>query len=428
MKKLLQEYSMHIVVSLLILAGFIIASRFIGPAPPDTITIAAGSKQGAYYKYALVYQKILKRDGITLRILETGGSLDNYKKLKSDSDYPDIAFIQGGVGSGDQAMTSLGSMYFEPVWVFYPRAIGLKQLGDLRGGKIAIGDQGSGTQVLARLLLNKNKLDNKNTEYLQAGIRESADALLKGKVRAMFLVASSESPVVRELSGNPDIAVFNMSRAEAYTRIYPYLSVIRLPQGVFDFARNVPPSNVNMLATTANLAVHKNMHPALTGLMMRAVDEVHSVHGLLNTKDRFPTPEFSAFPLNKEAKHYYKYGPSFLYRYLPFWMANLIERLKIMLLPFIALLLPLFKIFPPFYRWRVRSRIYKWYSELRIVDLAVNTINQEDIDKLFSDLDRIEEEVKHVEVPLSYADELYGLRLHLEMVRRKLSDYRDNSF
>jgi len=422
MKKILQQYSVHIVSVILILSGFIVTSRFIGPAPPDTITIATGSEQGAYFQYALQYQKILARDGIHLKIIKTAGSIENFKRLQAEENHPDMAFIQGGIGSDNKKIASLGSMYYEPVWLFYRKGIDLNRLTDLKNKKIAVGESGSGTQALARHLLSNNNINEKNTGYLQLDINDSVAALISARADAMFLVASAKSPVIKKLIVHPDISVFNMQRAEAYSRIYPYLSTISLPQGILDFAGNLPPSDVSMLATTANLAVHPDMHPALIGLMMQAASEVHGGHGLFNRAGRFPTAEFSGFPLNKEAQRYYNYGPSFLHRYLPFWAANLIDRLKIMLLPFLGLLIPLVKVFPPFYRWRIRKRIYRWYSELRLIDIGSNQLDTDNIENGLIQLSRIEDEVRQVEVPLSYADELYGLRLHLEMVRRKLQE------
>lgn len=417
-----RHYLSYAGLLLLVITGFVYTYQFVEPSPPRVIKLAAGSKHGAYYRYAQVYAELLQKEGIAVDVIESSGSVENIGLLDGSPGLSaDVAFVQGGITSTQQGLTSLGSLYFEPVWIFHKKSLKVSSLHGLQGKRIAVGADGSGTQALAKLLLGRNGLNEQNAFFVKLPGKQAVNALQAGKVDMLFMVAAHQSPLVQKLLADQKVSLMNVQRAEAYSRIFPYLSVISLPQGVIDFDENIPGVNVRMLATTANLVAHPDLHPALVSLLLQAAEKIHGRHGLFNRVGEFPTSEYISFPLNEESAHYYKHGPSFLQRFLPFWAANLVDRLKIMLLPLVALLIPFFKLMPPVYRWRVRRRIYRWYSELRMVDPALNEVTAENLERFNKELDRIEEEVRQVEVPLSYADELYNLRLHLEMVRRKLN-------
>ena len=414
-KSLLGVYGIGL---LLVLVGFILAYQFVEPSPPQTITIATGSEQGAYYKYAQAYARILKRDGITLNVIATAGSSYNIIKLADNS--VDVGFVQGGITSTNPEVRTLGSLYYEPVWIFQRKGLGLKYMRDFKGKKINIGVSGSGTNTLARALLDLNGINDSTATFVQDSAEKSLPALLSGQLDIMYMVASPDAGLVRKMLVDKRVELMNISRAKAYSRVLPYLTDISLPAGVVNMAQNIPSTDVTLLSTTANLVVRPDLHPALVSLLMQAITEVHGGHSLFNRAGEFPSTKYLGFTLHKSAQHFYKNGPPFLQRFLPFWAANLVDRLKIMLLPLIGLLLPMFKIMPPFYRWGMRRRIFRWYSELRQVDPEYTTLHERDISKYRKELDRIEDEVARVDVPLSYADELYSLRLHIEMVRNKL--------
>ena len=404
---------------LLILIGFILAYQFVKPAPPDQILIATGQNEGAYYLFAQHYEALLKRENIQLKILNTAGSVENIGLLENEK--VDIAFVQGGTASAAQSdiLRSLGSLYFEPIWVFHRKQLALSRLTDLLNKKVAIGPEGSGTRALAIQLLQDNDINSTNSNLLDLSGRDAADALLAQRVDAAFFVASPKSPVVRALLDAENIKLMSFQRADAYTRQHRYLSSVVLPEGVINLKRNIPPKKTVLLAASSNLVVHKDIHPALTGLLLQAAQEVHGNGGWFEEAGQFPTPNYLDFPLSKEARRFYDYGPPFLQRYLPFWAATLIDRLKVMLLPLLALMIPLIKIMPPIYRWRMRSRIYRWYREIVAVDHQSH--GTEDATKAsLKELERIEDEVTRVSVPLSYTDELYELRMHIALVRKKL--------
>jgi TRAP transporter TAXI family solute receptor len=408
---------------LLTLVGFVVAYQFVEPAPPRQIAIATGGKEGAYYRFAERYAELLARDGITLEVRSTSGSIENLGLMTAPESDVDIAFVQGG--TGDQAaaprLRSLASLYLEPLWIFTRARPPPERLSELAGRRIAAGGTGSGTRAVALQLLADNGLADETATLLPMGGTEAAEALLSGGLDAAFIVASPEAPVVARLLAAEGIAPVSLARTQAYARRYRFLSAVTLPEGVIDFQRNIPDRDINLLAPAANLVAREDLHPALSVLLLQAAKKVHGGGGLFERPGEFPAPSHLDFPQSDAAQQYFEFGPPFLQRYLPFWAANLIDRLKIMLLPLVTLLFPLFKIVPPTYRWRVRSRIYRWYRELQEIDERARAAGPaDDLERLTSELDRIEDEVRRVSVPLAYADALYHLRMHIAFVRQTL--------
>ena len=404
--------------------GFIVAYQFVDPAPPKQIKIAAGAPDGAYYRFAQAYRRELAAEGIQLEVLETAGSVDNLARLRNSENAVDIAFVQSGLAEpstpeeeGETTLRGLGSLYFEPLWVFHHPAAELRSLADLQGKRVAVGAPGSGTRRVATALLTGNRVE---AQLLPLAGGDAEKALGAGEVDAVFMIASARSPVVASLLRDPEVSVMSFERAEAYRRIHRYLSRVVLPRGVIDLRADVPANDVQLIAPSATLVATDRLHPALIGLMLQAAARVHGAGGLFEESGQFPSPEYVDFPLSEDARRFYKRGPPFLQRFLPFWAATLIDRMLVMLLPLVALLLPLIKVMPPVYQWRMRSRIYRWYGELLATDPRVTAIA--DHEASLRELDRIEEQVARVNVPPSFAGQLYLLRSHIELVRGKLKE------
>jgi TRAP transporter TAXI family solute receptor len=390
------------------IAGFVLAYQFVDPAPPSHFTIASGGASGAYSRFAQHYKVLLARQGITVDVLQTQGSVENLDLLHAQDGNVQVAFVQGGAGvpAQDDTLLSLASLYFEPIWVFHAASLKVRTLRDLRGKTIAVGAPGSGTRPIALQLLADNGVDESNSSLSPLSPPAAADALLATKVDAVILVSSPRSEVIGQLLGSAQLQLLDFERADAYTRTHRYLSGVVLPAGVVDLAENVPPQPIR----------------ALVDLLMAAASDVHRDGGIFEQHAEFPSQRYLQFPLSDEARRYFESGPSFLRRVLPFWAAMLAERMLVMLLPLIALLIPLMKIMPPMYRWRIRSRIYRWYKELLMIDPTVH--GDYEASRLrdgLQKLTRIEQEVAKVNVPLSYADQLYALRMHMELVREKLN-------
>ncbi len=402
--------------ALLVIFGFWLTYQFVKPAPPNHIRMATGAPSGAYHKFAQLYVDLLAAEGITLELVPSNGTLDNIAMLSRGE--VDIAFVQSGVSAdiGDTQLWSLGSLYLEPVWVFVHDSNEAHLLRDFKGLRIAVGTYGSGTRPVALELLEANGIHAANTHLLDIGGDEATDRLLQGELDAAVFIASPRAENIIQLSTAESIKLFSFQRAAAYTRLYPYLSAVVVPQGMIDLGKNLPERNVDLLAASANLVTTQALHPALIDLLLQIARQVHGSAGWFSESGQFPTPEFLAFPLLKEASRFYEYGAPLLQRYLPFWAATLIDRLKVMLLPFLVLLVPLFRTLPPIYRWRIRSRIYCWYRDILAVEKKVREVGMA-TPHMMAELERVDSEVRQIAVPLSYADDLYDLRLHIEMVR-----------
>lgn len=400
-------------------AGFAVAYQFVEPSPPNRLTLAAGSKSGAYYAFAQRYAAILAREGIALEVLETGGSVDNIALLADAK--ANVAFVQGGVGDADAQPTfqALGSLYFEPLWVFVRAQAPIEVLSDLQSVRIAAGGLGSGTWAVAKQLLDLNAVasDADTVQHLTSA--DAVRALLAGDVDAAFFVASPTAPLVRDLLAADGLRLLNFARAAAYTSQHRHLSAVTLNRGVISLSRDVPPADVTLLAPAATLAATEALHPALVQLLARAAIEVHGAGGLFEAPGQFPSPLYTDYPINEDAQRYFKSGPPFLQRFMPFWAAVLFDRLIILAVPLVTLLIPLMKILPPAYRWRVRSRIFRWYADLAEIERRAQA--GEDKAALARELDAMMREVRVLKVPLSYADQAYDLRLHIDLIRRDIA-------
>ncbi len=407
---------------LLAIGAFWLAAQYIKPAPPDRLVISTGGEGGAYQIFAAHYKDVLARYGITLVAKPSAGSTENLARLRDPGFEVDVALVQGGAArvNGDDHLVSLGDFYYEPLWIFYREAAlaGSDKLLDLKGKRLAIGGVGSGTHHLATELLSANGIDAKNTTLIEAGGLGLLERLQKNEVDAVFVVGPTQSSLVWSLLYTPGMRLMSLAHADAYTRRFPYLARLTVPRGAVDLSKEIPPRDVQLVAAMATLLVREDTHPALIGLLMQAATEVHGVPGVFQKPGEFPRAGHGDFPLATEADRYYKSGKPFLQRYLPFWAATLIDRTVVLLLPVIVVLFPLLRFAPQIYGWRVRSRIYRRYGELKFLENEVNEnpaahSRAEWLEKV----DRIEKDASMIRTPLAFTDMLYTLRVHIDLVR-----------
>ncbi len=414
-------------IMLLVGIGCVVAFQFVQPAPPKKIVISTGSESGAYYHFAKRYAAILAKNGIELDVQSSAGTLQNLERLNNGE--AQVGFVQGGVldlpenpdETDDTSLQSLGSLFYEPVWVFYRSEKTLGRLADLQGKIIAVGQEGSGVRQLARQLLKANEIPVADNLVSSSGLK-AAEELQQGRIDAAFIIASEKAPVVQLLLRSPGVKVMSFSHAAAYQRRFPFLTHLTLPQGAADLVRDIPPHDIALLAPTANLIVRSDLHPALQTLLLQAASEVHGKSGFFQRQGEFPAYMDQMLPLSPEAARYFKSGSPFLQRYLPFWLAVLVDRLLVLLLlPFVALLVPLIKLAPAIYTWRVRSRIFRCYSKLRFLEneLKENFVRTQTAEYR-NRLDAIEEQASLLSVPLGFSDLVYTLREHVSLVRETL--------
>ena len=415
-----------------------LAYWMLDPTPPRQVVLATGQDQGAYAEFGKRYAQILKDNGIEVRLRKTAGAAENIALLRQPGGDVDIAFVQGGADEErpaaidesdvpDDGLVSLGSLFFEPVWLFYRgdsaerlvKAPELTSLSQLAGWRVNIGAPGSGVPNLMARLLEANRIDPATITLVREPQTPAVVGLLEGRIDAIVFASAPESLLVQMLLQTPGVRLFDFAQAEAYARQFPWLSPVSLPRGVVDLARDIPPADVRLVAPTATLVARKRTHPALIQLFVQAAQQVHGGAGWFQKKGDFPNARNTERPLAKEAQRFYTSGPPVLQRYLPFWLANLVDRMWPVLVTIVAALIPLSRMLPPLYTFRVRSRIFRWYRQLREVE---NAIGRRPNDELLRELEEIERRVEHVNVPLSYSDELYSLRTHIHMVAERLVD------
>ena len=408
-------------LALIVIVGFVITYQYVGAPPPKIVRMATGAKNGAYYAFAQQYARLLAKDAIVLEVVSTAGSVENLSLLKNGR--VSLALVQGGSATFDdkQRLQSLGSLFLEPVWVFVRAQQPIKRFLDLKGKRLAVGASGSGTYLLANQLLSAAGITESNTTLVRGDSSQAVASLSQGTIDAAFFVASPAAPLIRSFLEDPNLQLLDFDRAAAYGRLFPFLAPVILAEGVVNLERNVPSQDTSLVAVSANLAARGDLHASLIPALLEAITKVHEGGGLLEQKRQFPSVDFVDLPLNEDARRYIANGPSFLYRWLPYGWAVLLDRLKILILPFLALLIPLFRIAPPLYDWRTRSKIYRWYAVVREIDTAVQEkASAGEAQSLLDRLANLEHEVTSVSVPLSYTGELYNLRLHIHLLQQKL--------
>jgi hypothetical protein len=416
--------------ALLAIGLLVLAYLWLDPTPPRRVTLATGPAQSAYDEFGKRYRKALAANNIDVVLLASQGSSDNLRLLREGK--ADLGFVQGGSNeratSDESGVVSLGSLFVEPLWLFYrePAArqragqASLTSLTQLQGLRLNVGTPGSGVPALMRKLFDANKIDPAQLTLLQLGETPATMALLAGDIDAIVFASAPESLMVQMLLQTPGIQLMDFAQSEAYSRRFPFLTPVVLPRGVVDLSRDMPATDLRLVATTTELLARERTHPALLQLFAQAAIDLHSAAGWFNRAGAFPTTQHSEYPVSREAQRTISGGRPFLQRYLSFWLANLVERMWLALGVILALLLPLSRVVPPLYQFRIRSRVFRWYAQLRALELQMQE-PQADPAHIARELDALERKVAGIHVPLSYADELYALRSNIELVRGKLA-------
>jgi TRAP transporter TAXI family solute receptor len=426
-RDLLIAWGPFFVIGVALLVG---AYFLLDPAPPKRVILATGPEQSAYAEFGKRYAAELKRHGIEVELRQTMGSRENLRLLRDGKEKVDLAFVQGGASETIRTkeeeevepIVSLGSLFYEPVWLFY-REQSFKQLtalSQLRGKRVNTGLRGSGTPGLSNRLLTANQVDREELQRTTVSDQEAVIALLEGKLDAVFLLSAPEAPFVQMLLQTPGVRLYEFTNAEAYARRYRYISPVMLPRGVAHLALDVPPKDVALIATTTSLVAREDTHPAIIQLFVQAASRIHSGPGWISRGGQFPSAQGNEFDLAKDAERFYRTGPPLLQRYLPFWVANVIDRMWVALFSIVAILIPLSRLVPPLYRFRIRSRIFRWYRNLRLIEHELEE-GERPREELIASLDKLESRVTSIRVPLAYADELYSLRSHIDLVRHRLN-------
>jgi TRAP transporter TAXI family solute receptor len=410
-------------LTIAVAAGVIVCAAvlLLSSMPPRSIAMATGPEGGGYYEIGRRYQELLARSGVELRLVPTAGSVENLALLRDPKSGVDMALVQAGsIGNSAGELESLGTLFYEPLWIFHRGGLEGATLAALRGRKVSIGPVGSGSHALLLRLLKLNEMDQ-GVELLTLPPEDAADKLLAGEIDAAALLASWDAPVVQQLITNDQVELLNLARADAYVALYPFLSKVTLPRGVGDLAKDLPPVDVALFASKASLVIRKELHSAIQYLLLSTAVQIHSGVSMFHRAGRFPAAEGIELPLSREAVHFYKSGQPFLQHNLPFWMASLVGHLLVLLIPAIAVLYPMFRFLPGLYGWLMRRKIARLYGELRFLEDEITDGGPTDGAQLTARLDRLEKQANQLRMPIVYESMMYLLRHHISIVRNRLT-------
>ncbi len=397
---------------------------YLFPSPPSTITMATAFKGASFDYYGHLYKERFARAKVNLQLRETNGAIENLALLKDDKSGVQAAFITGGVSDAEHSpgLLSLGTIDYLTVWIFYVSAEPIEQLAQLKGKRIALGPVGSGTRHTAEQILGKAGINTDTASFLPLAGNRAADALKMNKVDVAFILGGPDAAAVHSLLLNPSVKLMSFQKAEAYTRIFPNIVHLLLPAGAIDVEHDIPPSDVQLIATTNRVLVRSDLHPAIVNLFLETMKQVHGRPGIFQTTGEFPKSSDSDYPVATSAIDFYKSGPSLLDRYLPLWLTVHAQRAIAVAVTFVAIGFPLLHYFPMLYKWKTRKRLLQWYRQLKALDASIDSNPSfEAIALKQAEIDRIETLAARTRFPLSFSDQMYDLRVHLDIVRRRLA-------
>lgn len=417
-KLLILSFGGLVVVALLIWSGV----ALLPPMPPHTVTMAIYPEGSFNAEIVKRYQEILARDGVELKAVPSPGAVESLARLRDAKSGTSIALIPGGTTTEQESLelVSLGTVFYRALWVF-TRGHLPQPHGPIRGLRISIGPEGSSSHALALKLLERaGMIDRNSATLLPFTPSESAQKLVRGEIDASIFLDTWESPAVQQLLNNKDVELESIQRADAFVALYPYLNKLVLPAGVVDMAEPRPPADVLLIATKTSLLVRKDLHPAIQYLLLEAAVEIHSTPGMFHAPGQFPAAESIDLPLSPYARDFYKTGPPFLQRHLPFWLAVFLKQVLILLIPLVAILLPMFRFAPAIYDWLEKRRVYRLYSELRHIEDEMFFAAPDGTQKNFIErLDRLKDRASRLSVPIPFKPQVYALRLYIDMVRHE---------
>ena len=403
--------------------SLIIAFAFLNPTPPRSVVMSTGPDGSAYAELASRYKDYLSQNGITLELKKSEGARQNIDRLNDLNGDVDIGFVT--MGTPDVAASanvrSLGTMFFEPLWVFVSDPVlASGDLSVIENKTISIGPPGSRTNSASRSLFSLLGFDPNELNLVTLEPDEAAEQLTDGVIDVALMVTNSATPLVKRLLANPAVSLVNFRRASAYSALFPELTKLIVPEGVGDLARGLPPEDVNILAFTALLAVREDLHPAIQMLLLDAATQIHSTPDMFHADGRFPASKVFAIPLSQSASRYYTSGRPFLQRFLPFWLAVFVMQVLVAALPLVGVVYPALKLLPSVFEWTMRRRIFRLYGELRKIESRISKdCAADDCAKISASLEELDRRVRNLKVPVTFSNMVFALRSHVNVVRTR---------
>jgi TRAP-type uncharacterized transport system substrate-binding protein len=398
-----------------------LALEYFVPSLPTRITIVTGGKGTTFEYFGERYRQRFARAGVNLIVRETAGALENLELLKDPNSGVQIGFLTGGISNSEDApnLLSMGLISNVPFWIFYPSSESLAGLSQLKGKRIAVGPEGSGARYTAERLLSKADINEKTATLLPFSGDAAVKALMDGSADVALIVGGSDAPSVAKLLTNPKLRLMNFSTAEALTRMFPDLVRVVLPKGVIELDPPNPPDDITLVGTTAKVLIRDDLHPAIVQLLAQTMKEEHQGPGLFQRSGEFPRIEDPEFPVSRIAADYYRNGPSFLARYLPFWMTVYAQRAIAFIVAALAIVFPVFGFAPRLYDWLAHQRLRRLYHRLRVVEIALQSeLTASQIKSLERELAKIDRAARAV--PLRHSHLYFVIKYHLDQIRSRL--------
>ena len=412
--------------SLIALALCWFVLTLLKPVTQGKIIMTAGAPGGIYANFAQRYAQILKREGITLEVRTSSGSVENFQRLQdSDSEY-DVGFIQSGTATSEQApeLQTIAAIAYEPIWVFYQGNDNPERLSQLRGKRISLGVPGSGLRIVANNLLVENGINSNNSTLIEMGATAAYEQLQARKIDAAFFIGRGDTPLLQKLLKS-DLKLMNFAQADALIQQFPYLSKVTYPRGGTNLVEDKPGHDITLLAATAMLVSKERLHPALTYLLLDAANAIHAAPDYFTPRNYFPNQNIEDFPISDETRRYFKSGRPFLQRYLPFWLANFLERRFAILLPFIAVLFGLIQAVPRMYEASMKKRLVVWYKEIHLLEEEIWHTREptpEKIAEWHAEIEAIDANANQIDIPQRYYGDVYALKLAIKVVRDRIAE------
>jgi hypothetical protein len=407
-----------------LLAAVSFALIYFIPSPPSKVVMATAFKGASFDYYGRQYREIFARSNIELELRETAGAVENVKLLQDPNSGVQIAFTTGGISDAKHApgVLSLGTVYNQPFWIFYTGNEPVERLAQLKGKRIAVGPVGSATRYTAEQILGKGGVTSETATLLPFGGTAADKALNDGKVDVVWIIGVPEATAVQSFLRNPKVRLMNFPMAEAFSRLFSGVTRMVLPQGVIDIDRVIPPNDVTLLGTTSKILIRGDLHPEIVQLLLLTMKEVHEGADIFNGAGQFPNGIDTEYPVAQTAIDFYKNGPSFMQRHLPLWLSVHVQRALAVVVTGLAIGFPLFRFLPQLYNWITRRRLFYWYGQLKALEASFEAnLNDKHLLEKQLEVERIEDAVSHIRFPLTFSDQLYNLRSHIDIVRRKIA-------
>lgn len=386
-----------------------------GGLPPRTVVMTTGPEGSAYREFGEKYRAALARNGIDLKLEPSLGNVENLARLEDPSSGVSVGFVAGGMTTGKESpgISSLGTISYDPIWVFCRGLSDQAQFWDLRGKRISI-DPSAGVMPG---LLRATGLEKQLT-VVPLSPAAGGEALLRGEIDCACMLTVADDPVIRKLLADDRVNLMTFRRADAFVALYPFLRKVAIPRGAGDLARDRPPDDVTLIAPMASLLVRDDLHSAIQYLLLQAAEDIHSGPGILRKPGQFPAAEPEDVPLSREARTFYKSGGSFFQRHLPFWLSVLATQLVLLLVPLAGVFYPLMRVVPEVVRFAIERRVNALYAELRRIEDRIGAGDPGE--EISRDLAQLEERIMRTRVPVSGTRQLYALRKDASLVRDRL--------